>query len=323
MRRLTSAFAVEVFDRRNARSERLAEFFAIYVQFFGPEHRTATNELLDFLADPPADRQITYFGLTYNDEPCGFATFMYYPDGPIGIIDHLVIAPNLRGVGGFFSFCDLIASHLEKKKVLFDHIVVEVMLNEQHMASSIKPMLLVRLMRLVGFRVAKTAYWAPDPAIVSDAAGCKAALLFVSQPERQELPTTEFIRLVELIYEVHYGRWYERTMSAADHRRYLTASRDLRRRIEAAVAGQQRVVLNGMKHLDLPFSVDPNPPANPSTLFYILLAAIPAVVGVAVAFAQELWVTLASLVGVVAVIALFAIHPKLRRLLMRAFRLAE
>lgn len=323
MRRLTSAFAVEVFDRRNAKSDRLAEFLAIYVQHFGPEHRTATNELLEFLAAPPADRQITYFGLTYADQPCGFATLMYYPDGPIGIVDHLVVAPNLRGYGGFFSFCDLIAAHLEHKRTLFDHIVAEVMLNERHMASSFKPVLLVRLMRLVGFRVAKTLYWAPDPAIVTNPKGCRAALLFASQPERQELPTGEFLRLVELIYETHYGRWYERTMRPEEYRRYLGVSRELRRKIEAAVAGEPRVVLNGMKHLDLAFSVDPAPPASASTLFYIGLAAIPAVVGVAVAFAQEAWVTLASLGAVIGLIAAFAVHPRPRRLLLRAFRLAE
>ena len=112
-------------------------------------------------------------------------------------------------------------------------------------------------------------------------------------------------------------------MRPEDHRRYLTASRELRRKIEAAVAGRSRVVLNGMKQLDLAFSVDPAPPASPSTLFYVGLATIPPVVAVAVAFVQETWVTLAALGGAVGLIAAFAIHPKLRRPLLRAFRLAE
>lgn len=80
--------------------------------------------------------------------------------------------------------------------------------------TSIRPALLVRLMRLVGFKAARAAYWAPDPTILHDRESCKAVLLFASQPDRDELPAVEFLRLVELIYKSHYQRWYERTMPA-------------------------------------------------------------------------------------------------------------
>jgi hypothetical protein len=323
MGRFTSAFAIEVFDRRNARSERLADFLLIYVQHFGPEHRTETNELLEFLAAPPSDRTIIYFGLTYNEQPCGFATFMYYPDGPIGIVDHLVIAPNLRGYGAFFGFCDLITGYLERRRLAFDHIVAEVMLNERSLAATIKPMLLVRLMRLVGFRVAKARYWAPDPTIVVDPDRCKAALLFASQPERDELPVSEFLRLVELIYRVHYARWYERTMTAQQFDAYRLAADGLLDKVRTAVGAEREIVLNGMKNLDLPFTLDPTPQANPTALFYIALIAIPAAVGIAVAFAQDLWVAITAAALALLIIALFAGHPRLRRPLLRAFRLAE
>lgn len=101
MASISSTFAIEVFDRKRARSDRLADFLALYVHHFGPEHRTASNELIEFLASPDQGQSITYFGLTYDGNPCGFATFMYYPEGPIGVVDHLVIAPNLRGYGAF------------------------------------------------------------------------------------------------------------------------------------------------------------------------------------------------------------------------------
>lgn len=323
MRRLTSAFALEIFDRRNAKSERLAAFLGVYVQYFGPEHRTSTNELVEFLVTPPSDRSITYFGLTYNERPCGFATFMHYPEGPLGIIDHLVVSPNMRGYGAFFSFCDLIATYLEQRRIAFDHIVAEVMLSEKQIASTIKPLLLVRLMRVVGFRVAKVRYWAPDPAIVADPDECKAALLFASQPERIELPTEEFLRLVNIIYRVHYGAWYERTMSARDFSTYKTAADEALLRIGRSVGTGKRIALNGMKNLDLQFVVDPNPPVDLGTITYIALIAVPAVVGVAVAFAEERWVTATATVVVVGILAVFAIHPRLRHSLLRLFRLSE
>ena len=321
MASIKSTFALETFDRKRARSDRLAEFLALYVHHFGPEHRTATNELVEFLSSPVPGQSITYFGLTYDGKPCGFATFMYYSDGPIGIIDHLVIAPNLRGYGAFFGFCDLIARYLERQRFPLDYIVAEVTITESSIVATIKPAVLVRLMRLIGFKAAKAAYWAPDPAILHDRDSCKAVLLFASQPDRDELLVTEFLRLVQLIYKKHYGLWYERTMPPERLRRYQKVADELLQKIKAGVSKERRIVLNGMKHLDLAFTLDPNPPADPSTLFYIGLLAIPAAVGIAVAFAQELRVAAAAAGLAVVLIALFAMHRKLRNLLMQAFRL--
>ncbi len=321
MSAITSTFAMEVFDRRRARSDRLAEFLALYIHYFGPEHRTATNELVEFLSSPVAGQSITYFGLTYDNKPCGFATFMYYPEGPIGIVDHLVIAPNLRGYGGFFNFCDLIASYLEKQRIALDHIISEITLDDRSLASNMKPIVLVRMMRLIGFKAAKTAYWAPDPSILQDPDSCKALLLFASRPEREDLPVGEFIRLVQLIYKTHYERWYARTMPKDQFERYQEAADGLLKKIQASTAKEKRIVLNGMKNFDLVFSVDPNPTADASSLFYIGLLAIPAAVGIAVAFTQELRVAaVAASISIVG-IGLFAINKKMRRLLMRAFQL--
>jgi hypothetical protein len=312
---------MEVFDRRRAKSDRLAEFLALYVHHFGPEHRTPTNELVEFLSAPVAGQTITYFGLTYADKPCGFATLMYYPEGPIGIVDHLVIAPNLRGYGGFFNFCDLIASYLERQRIALDHIVSEITLDDRGLASSIKPVVLVRMMRLIGFKAAKTAYWAPDPAILQDPDSCKAVLLFASRPEREDLPADEFIRLVQLIYKTHYGSWYERTMTKDQFKRYHEVANELLKKIQTSTAKDKRIILNGMKNFDLVFSVDPNPEADASTLFYIGLLALPATVGVAVAFTQELRVAAVATTISIVLIGLFAANKRLRRLLMRAFQL--
>lgn len=323
MRRLTSAFALEAFDRRNAKSDRLPAFLSLYVQNFGPEHRTNTNELMEFLIAPPADRSITYFGLTYNGTPCGFATFMHYPEGPFAIVDHLVLAQNTRGYGAFFSFCELIATFLEERRVVFDHIIAEIMLGDKQTASTIKPLLLVRLMRIVGFRVAKVRYWAPDPSIVSDADGCKAALLLASQPERSDLPVEEFLHLVKVIYHSHYGGWYQRTMNAQEFSVYRQAAEEAFLRINQSVSLEKRIVLNGMKNLDLQFVIDHNPPVDVSALTYIGLLVVPAAVGVAVALAQELWVSAFAAALVVGLIAIFAAHSRLRRALLRFFRLSE
>jgi hypothetical protein len=323
MRRFRSAFALEVFDRRNARSERLPAFLSLYVRNFGPEHRTNTNELMEFLIAPPVDRSITYFGLTYNGAPCGFATFMHYPEGPIGIVDHLVLSHNNRGYGAFFSFCELIATFLEERGVISDHVAAEIMLGDRQTASTISPLLLVRLMRIVGFRVAKVRYWAPDPAIISDAEGCKAALLLASQPERSDLPVEEFLHLVKGIYQSHYAGWYKITMSSQEFSSYLRAADEALKRIIQSVGMEKRVALNGMKNLDLQFVIEHNPPVDVSALTYIGLLVVPAAVGVAVALTQELWVTASAAALAVGLIAVLAARPGPRQALLRFFRLLE
>jgi hypothetical protein len=215
----------------------------------------------------------------------------------------------------------LIATHLEKQRIALDHILVEIMLSDRTLTSSIKPVVLIRMMRLVGFKVAKAAYWAPDSAILEDADSCKSALLIASRPDRDDLPVSEFIRFVRLIYKTHYGRWYERTMPKDRFQRYQEIAEQLLNRVQTSASKEKRIVLNGMKNFDLVFSVDPNPPADPSTFFYIGLVAIPAAVGIAVAFAQELRVAAVAAGLSILFIGLFATNQNLRGLLMRAFRL--
>ncbi|WP_322515523.1 hypothetical protein SR870_21475 [Rhodopseudomonas palustris] len=321
MNSIASTFELEIFDRRRARSNRLAEFLTLYVHHFGPEHRTATNELVEFLSSPVSGQSIVYFGLTYNGTPCGFATFMHYVDGPIGIVDHLVIAPNLRGFGAFFGFCELIAKYLEARRIRVDHVIAEIMLREESVAASIKPAILVRLMRMVGFKVAKAAYWAPDPTILTDRDSCRAALLFWSQPDRDQLSPREFVRLVRLIYETHYGLWYDRTMPPERGEVYRRAATDLLTKISDRALREKKIVLNGMKNLELPFSLDPVPRADTPTLFYIGMIAVPAAVATTVALAQELLVAGMAMGISILLISLFAMNSRLRRMLMEAFRL--
>ncbi len=103
---LRSGFAVEVFDRARARSADLTSFLQLYLQYLAPEHRTKTNELIDFLENPLPGQVIVYFGLTYHGKPCGIATLMIYTGAQVGIVDHVAITPTVRGFGAFYSLCE-------------------------------------------------------------------------------------------------------------------------------------------------------------------------------------------------------------------------
>ncbi|WP_133256031.1 hypothetical protein [Rhodopseudomonas palustris] len=299
----------------------MSEFLNLYVLHFGAEHRTSTNELVEFLLSPILGQQITYYGLSYDGNPCGFATFMYYPEGHLGIVDHLVISPNQRGLGAFFSFCDLIARDIEEQRLPVNYLAAEIMLEEGAVATSIAPTSMVRLMRLIGFKVAKARYWAPDTSIVQDRDSCRAALLIASRPDRSTISTPEFVRILELIYRTHYAKWYKRTMRPNQYREYKEAADNLLENMILETSKQKKITLNGMKNLDLAFSIDPAPRADPPTLFYVALLTIPPAVGLAVAFTQERLVAAVAALLSASLILGFTRHPKLRRLIFKAFRL--
>src|SRR5690349_23978092 len=115
-RRLRSSFEMEVFDQKLSAHRRLEQFLSVYVSHYSPRHRTETNQLIHYMREPLPGRRIIYFGLSFEGEPCGFCVLMYYPDHSIGVFDFMVIAPNRRGHGAFFSFAELIAAFLERKR---------------------------------------------------------------------------------------------------------------------------------------------------------------------------------------------------------------
>jgi len=314
---------MDVFHIKDARSRKLEDFLSLYVKYVSPSHRTKTNELIDFLENPPDSRKIYYFGLTYQDQPCGFATLMYYPDGMVAIVDHLVVAPNLRGVGAFFSFVELISAFLDKAKLPFDHIVAEVMLEEQQLSPRVTPRMLVRLMRMVGFRVARFKYLAPDPSILYDKKGCQAALLLASIPEREALHAYELTALLRLIYEQHYIGWYKRTMEPVAFATYQDAALNALEDITQAVKKHNMIKLNGMKNLDLIYSVDPNIRPDIRTTGYIAFLFVPVAISIAVGATQEPMITGIAAVFSMAFIAIFLFHPRLYHALISFFQQAK
>jgi hypothetical protein len=314
-----SGFAGEVFDRRRSRSPRLAEYLLIYVQYLAPERRTDTNELIEFLGNPNPGQIIVYFGLSYLGKPCGFATLMLYPESGVGIIDHIAIAPTARGYGAFFSFCEFIADYLETRKIVYNYLVSEIVIGENAYVTGMPPLTLLRLIRFVGFRLANIPYTAPDPAIVTGAKACRAALMLVCQPDRTELDAAELLRVVHVVFFRHYLDWCRRTMPAEELFGYDAALRKLYDQISEAAQREGTIKINGMKSFDLPYLVDHHKRPSWKILGYMTMVAIPAILTIAVAFAQEARLAAVALVVTCLLFALLLI-PRLRRPLLKFFQ---
>jgi hypothetical protein len=317
-RRVKTGFAGEIFDQRRSRSALLADYLLIYANYLPPENRTASNELLEFLERPNAGQTIVYFGLSYYGKPCGFATLMLYGNSGIAIVDHIAIAPTVRGLGAFFTFCDLIAEYLERQKHSYNYIAAEIVLGDRPYTAGLTPLTLLRLTRFVGFRLANIPYFAPDITNVEGQKPNRAALMLLCQPDRAEIQADELLRIVRIIYFDHYLAWCERTMTPLEFERYRDGVLSKFKEISDFLEHEDLVKINGMKNLELPYVVDPHntPPLN--MIHFMILVAIPAVLTIAVSLAQETRVTVAVL-AVSCIVYASLLIPRFRRPLLRLF----
>lgn len=318
--RLKSGFSLDAFERKQSRSPRLAEYLTVYLQHLAPSHRTKTNELLEFLSNPDKGRVIVYFGLSYYGKPCGFATLMLYPDSSLGVIDHVAIAPTARGYGAFFSLCELIAEYLERSRHTYNYLIAEIVLGDQPVVTGTTGLMLIRLTRFIGFRIANLPYYAPDPLIVRDKESCRAALMILAQPDKTKIDADELLALLRVIYFKHYGDWYRRIMRSDEFSSYETALTKAFDQTAAFIRSEKTIKINGMKNLELPYIVEPGSKVSASLIGYVMLVALPAILTIAVAIEQETRLT-AAIAVITAVLFCLLLIPKIRGPLLRFFQL--
>lgn len=295
VRRVRSSFELEVFDQSASAPRRLEDFLDVYIKHLTPKHRTETNQFVHYMHKPLRERRVVYFGLTFKDEPCGFCVLMYYPVEKIAVFDFIVIAPTARGQGAYFVFADLISEYLERKRIIADYFVAEV-ISDDGVADTLRgPKAIVRLLRLQGFRRARITYHAPDPSIVRDLPGCRSSLMIASNYELNAITAEELLKITRLVYFNHYFLWYGPFLTAGERLKYKEALDQEHARLSARAKAHDPVILNGMKDADVRLDLPSERHRATLTVFLVtsaaagLVAAIfpgvvagPIVIGVAV-----------------------------------------
>jgi len=320
VRRIPSKFVLEVFDGKLSNPKHLAGYLKIYLENIAPENRTDTNELIGFLESPLADRRIIYFGLQYAGKPCGFASLMFYPEEAVAIADHVAIDTRVRGIGAFFALVDAIADYLDQVGIVPDYVVAEIMRRSQSLQGDINPAHLIRLLRVIGFRVLKIPYVAPHSGIIEHADRYQSALMVIPRQPINDVPAEACKKLVELIYYGHYLKWYSRVWPATETAAYKSALDRCYAVVARKIGDSAFVRLNG----SIVTTEDVFPGRAVSVLarnyVYVALIVVPAVLTLAVSLAQELWVTAGALsMSFVALLIVF-LKPRWRRSFMTFFR---
>lgn len=320
-RRLQSQFVLTAFERGREDVKKLKRYLDVYLNNISPENRTDTNELIAFLADPFDDRTIVYFGLEHAGHPCGFATLMYYPKASTVIVDHLAIDASVRGIGAFFSFCELIADFLRHARMTVDYVIVEVMKRSQSLHGDVNPAHLVRLLRFVGFKVAQLEYVAPHSGIVTDAKAYRSVLMVVPMQARLELSADECQRIVELIYFDHYLKWYTRAWTASKVAPYKAALETCYEQISQRLSAVASVKLNGSTGYEEDALFRGGAVAHARDYGYAAFILVPVTLTIGLAVVQDVLITGAVLIGTLIAILLAFVMPSWRQRLMRFLRL--
>jgi hypothetical protein len=298
----------------------LLKYIAVYSANISPENRTDTNELISFLEHPFEDRRLLYFGLKYDQQHCGFAIAMYYPEDAILIVDHLAIDPSVRGKGAFFEFVYLISDYLESRRIVPDYTLVEIMKRTQSIQGEVKPSELIRLLRIIGFHVVQLPYIAPHYGIAEHVENYRSVLMTFPRQPLAEVPAAECKRIIEMIYFNHYQNWYQRAWPSQKFARYRLSLDACFKSVTGRLSKASFVKLNGgLAPGDEPF-VRSGAASHVSDYSFAAFMIGPVVVSLAVALAQALWIAAITLgITLLGLLVIFAV-PSWRGWLLRFFR---
>jgi hypothetical protein len=320
-RRIKSKFALDVFDGKLTSRKALIRYIDIYLENISPENRTNTNEMIAFLEEPLPDRRIIYFGLSHADVPCGFAMFILYPTDRAAVVDHLAIDVRVRGVGAFFEFVDLISEYLSENLIFPDYVLVEIMRRSQSLQGDVNPGSLIRLLRVIGFRVVQIPYIAPHTGIIRNPDEYRSALMVVSRQHQSELSREECTRLIELMYYTHYLSWYQKAWDARRVAPYEYALEKCFKRLSERLEKVDFVRLNGAASPPEDGFMRTGIAQHASNYARAAILFAPIALTIVISLTQELWLT-ASVIAVTlfGLILVFSV-PSLRTKFMRIFGL--
>lgn len=320
IRRIQSKFVLEVFDGKLSSPKHLAGYLKIYLENIAPENRTATNELIGFLERPLDDRRIIYFGLQYAGTPCGFASLMFYPREAVAIADHVAIDTRVRGIGAFFALVDQISDYLEEVGIVPDYVVAEIMRRSQSLQGEINPAHLVRLLRVIGFRVLKIPYVAPHSGIKDHADRYQSALMVIPRQPINDIPADACRSLVELIYYGHYLKWYSRVWPPAETAIYKSALDKCFAAVARKIDENAFVKLNGTVMAADDVFPGQTVAVHARNYTYSALFLVPIVLTLAISLTQELWLTTGALALSLGFLLVVFLKASWRKNLMRLFR---
>jgi len=251
----------------SAKADGLTDALAVYIRNIAPSVRTNTNEItfwLEHFRDAGAD-EFYVFGFRLNDVTIGYSEVAYFEAAQLFMIDYLVIDAPYRKNNTFYEFVDQLKAYLEKRRPEYRFAVAEITRRAESAEPPPDSRLMIRLMKLQGFKVIHAPYVVPRLGVRNVDTETPATLLLLAREEIDSIHVHTYRTIVSTIYINYYGRWYGiYTDEAADYDAYL-------QRLLAMVTRKlpkERVSVNGYRE-QLTAKSDTGDPGHDKLLFFV------------------------------------------------------
>jgi len=218
---------------------------AVYVQAVPPTLLTDTNEIahwIDRYEDCYGD-PLLMFSFWIHRRLVGFAHIVYFRAEQLAVVDYLVVDAAHRKNNVFFEFVVQIREYFQDRAWPIRWTAAEVALNH-HPRPGADGSLLIRLLKLEGFRVVKAPYYQPLLAFNNRESEMPAVLLLAGDPELKRITRESYLKIVFTIYVKHYLRWYS-IYPAHQQAERTERIRALEERIKKELGRAKWVELNG------------------------------------------------------------------------------
>ena len=242
------------YDLRRIRSSTdpvFAEAITIYTRAVESSIRTNSNEIAFWLDETArattTERPFEFvvYAFIVDGVVAGYAEAAYLEPQELYVLDYLVLEESYRGHNTFFEFAAQLGTALEVEHPGYRYAVVEVPTWGDHAHPSDYSRLLIRLLKLQGFKVAEAPYVQPRLGLDHAESEMPAFLLLSSRDRLTSLPTSTYLRIVDAIYFHYYLPWYARTGHRADaYREHLTR---LTTALERQLSQGDPIRVNGLR----------------------------------------------------------------------------
>jgi hypothetical protein len=247
MRSQTSSYKLKRFS--SSRDPDFATALLLYVRNTPLNIRTDTDEITYWL-----DSFLTKFGNPfyvfgfYRDRQLvGYAEAAYFQEERLIALDYIVIDEAHRRNNVFYEFVEHLKLYLEGAHPEYRYAIAEVCYDAEEKAPSRESCLLIRLLKLQGFRIIRAPYYQPRLAHDNAESEVRADLLIYSAPYLNKIRVETFLSIVHTLYYKYYLPWKmvrPGTTTAYKHDLGVLYSK-----IQAELGRKQIIIINGRQEI--------------------------------------------------------------------------
>jgi hypothetical protein len=230
----------------HSKDQDFADALLLYVRNTPPHIRTSTNEITAWLDACPKSftGKFYVFGFYLNKRLVGYSEAAYFPIDQVLTFDYIAVDEAFRRNNVFFEFVDHLKHYFEQQHPEFRYALAEVAYGVGQEYPSQDSRLLIRLLKLQGFKIIRSPYFQPRLSLNQPDTEMKADLLVYSPDSSDVLPSETFLGFVTTLYYNYYLPWkaMNTPKSSAAYQRHIDK---LFRRVELAVGRKRTIPING------------------------------------------------------------------------------